>query len=289
MRKIGMLLLLALLPLLASAGHGPGAVRKQIESSMLVTGTIMIGPAGEVVECALDQPDKLPEGVRKFVEGNAARWEFEPVRFDGKPVSARNKMSVRVVARKLEAKGSYEIRLQGASFQPMRVEEGAEVASRQMQPPKYPMTAARAGVMGTVYLVARVGRDGRVADVFPEQVNLKVVASENAMQAWRKVLADSAMRAAKDWEFTPPSKGEHASDEYWSVRVPVDYAFDDTKHAAYGEWEAYVPGPRASIPWQDLRDLPGYSPDTQIAGSVQMVGGEGGLKLLTPLMSPGGT
>lgn len=35
---------------------GPGAVRKTIESSMLLTGTIVVGPEGQVTEYAIDQP-----------------------------------------------------------------------------------------------------------------------------------------------------------------------------------------------------------------------------------------
>ena len=97
----------------------------------------------------------------------------------------------------------------------------------------------------------------------------------------RKVFTDASIKAAEQWKFTPPAKGEDVDESYWTVRVPVDYIIGGRK-AGYGEWEAYVPGPRQSIPWEGLRDMPSFSPDTMVAdGSVYQTGK--GLRLLTPL------
>ena len=68
---------------------GPGAVRKQVESSMLVAGTIDIEKDGSVGGHGLDKPEQLPKGVVAFIGRTVPAWTFEPVVVDGKPVRAR--------------------------------------------------------------------------------------------------------------------------------------------------------------------------------------------------------
>lgn len=272
---------LALMLSFSVTAAGPGAVRKTIESSMLLTGTIVVGVDGQVTEYAIDQPEKVAKGVLDFVGNNVRHWQFEPTLHDGKPATVRNKMSVRVVANKQD-NGDVTVRLGGVSFLPFKVEEGMQVASTKMTPPRYPMGAARAGATGTVYLVVKVGRGGDVQDVFAEQVNLEFVANENIMEQARKIFADASIKAAKQWKFAPPVKGEDMDDAYWTVRVPVDYSMGGGKTHKYGEWKSYVPGPRQQIPWNELHDMPSFSPDTMVAGSGVYQAGKG-LRLLTPL------
>ncbi|HZV37829.1 MAG TPA: energy transducer TonB [Pseudoxanthomonas sp.] len=276
----------------SAAGSGPGAVRKQVEASTLLTGTIVVDERGNVREHAIDQPDKIEKNVLEFVDANVANWKFEPIALDGKPVAVRNKMNIRLVAKK-QQNGNFAIRISGVSFDPFARaatesagSKGMTVTASEggMPPPRYPEVAQRSGVQGTVYLVLQIGRDGNVLDMMPEQVNLKVVTSENAMRQWRDVFAKSAMRAAKDWKFIPPSAGEWVDEPFWSVRVPIDYTFEN-EGRKYGEWDAYVPGPRQQVPWRNWTDSPAFSPDTMVAGRVQQVGGKNGLRLLTPLQN----
>lgn len=275
---LGVLALALAIPAMAA---GPGAVRKTIESSMLLTGTIVVGSEGQVTEYAIDQPEKVAKGVLDFVRGNVTGWTFEPTLLDGKPVSVRNKMSLRIVANKQE-NGDIAVRLGGVNFLPLKVEEGAQVSSVRKSPPKYPIGAARAGATGTVYLIVKVGRDGKVEDVIAEQVNLEFVATENIMEQARKLFADASIQAARQWKYIPPVKGEDVDAPYWSVRVPVQYLMGGSKKPQYGQWESYVPGPRQRIPWEGLRDLPSFSPDTMVAGGDVYQTGKG-LRLLTPL------
>src|SRR5690606_19264913 len=145
------------------------------------------------------------------------------------------------------------------------------------EPPSYPVGAEMAGGKGTVYLVLRIGREGRVEDLFVEQVNLTTLGTEAQMAAVREVLGKAATEAAWKWTFHPPTTGEEVDDDHWTVRVPVEFRLYDDKPAAYGQWEAYLPGPRTTAAWaQD-----DVSPDAIAAGGLQPVGG--GLKLLTPL------
>lgn len=273
---------LALLSFAVSAA-GPGAVRKQIESSMRVTGTIDVSPDGSVRTYSIDEAEKIPKGVLGFIQQNIDEWKFDPVLMEGKPVGVRNKMSLRVVAKKLGG-DEYSIRLQAASFDPLEVETDHEVSSISMSPPKFPVQAARSGVTGTAYLVVKVARDGKVEDVVAEQVNLRIVASENQMGKWRSMLASASIQAAREWNFKAPTAGAQANEEYWVVRVPVDFKFWPD-HTSYGQWEAYVPGPRQHHPWSE-GGVGSGSPEALAAGGVYLIG-SGGLRLLTPLGEQG--
>lgn len=272
--------------LMASMAHagGAGAVRKQLEASMLVTGQITVDQAGRVADYSIDSQDQLPAGVLEFVRANVPGWTFQPQRVNGQPVGARNRMRILLVAKKQDD-GDYLMRLRSATFQPLSELEGYEIDSRDMAPPRYPVGAARAGVGGTVYLILKVGRDGKVQDAFAEQVNLRAVATEGTMDKVRRMFADSALSAARRWSFVPPTKGEQAEAAYWTVRTPVDYYMGHDGEPRYGVWQAYVPGPRQSADWVD-KELAATSPEALAGGSTHLVTKDG-LRLLTPLAQEG--
>lgn len=280
-------LLLALFATSAFA-QGPGAVRKQVEASMLVTGHVLIEPDGSVSGWEIDQRDKLPPAVVGLIEKAADVWRFEPVVVDGRQRKAKARMSLRMVAKKLED-DEYRVSIVSGHFgdEAITPEERQQredsIRSLELKPPSYPVFALEVGARGTVYVVLRIARDGSVADAHAEQVNLRFVGSEQQMKQMRNVLSKSALRAAKDWRFRPPVSGDDVDDEFWYVRVPVDYQFTGQRTPGYGEWDAYVPGPRQVAPWSGLENLDGFDipPDALIAGEVYQVGK--GRKLLTPL------
>lgn len=266
-----------LLTAAAVSAAGPGAVRKQVESSMLVTGRIEIDTQGSVTRYTLDQQDKLPVGVRELLAGSVPSWKFKPVFVDGRTVDASATMSVRLVATKLDD-GNFLVGIRSASFGNGRKGSRERRGKTRMKPPSYPIAAVQAGVAGTVYLLVKVGRDGKVIDVATEQVNLKVVASDPAMTRWRAVLASSAMQGARRWSFDPPAQ-DPGEDGFWVMRVPVAYG---SGPLSYGTWESYVPGPRQRIQWGDENEEGvAFSPDTLQPGGSYLAGS--GLKLLTAL------
>ena len=262
---------------LVAIAAGPAAVRKQVEMSMLVSGTIDIRPDGGVRAHVLDGREALPPGVVKLVDDTLPQWRFEPVLVDGKPVIARTKMSLRVVA-KPQDDGSFTIGIRGYSFGEPAGVPGETVTSARLPPPAYPEAAYRSGIKGTVYLLLRIGRDGKVEEAVTEQVNLTVIGDERRMRLGRELLARAALGKAKSWAFNPPTKGKAADAPFWSVRVPVDFEFTGEKSAGNGEWEAYVPGPQIKPWWVDGDAL--GSPDAMIAGGLYQVGD--GPRLLTP-------
>lgn len=264
-------------------GQGAGGVRKQLEASLLVQGEITVDEQGAIVDYTLKEPDKLPADVVAFICGNLAGWAFDPPTIDGKAVRIRNDMSLLLVAKKVDD-DSFLMRVQAASFYPQSTGEGYEIVRRKMDPPRYPVAAARGGAQGTVYLVLKVGRDGLVQDVIAEQVNLRVVASENMMRQLREMFAEVSINAARKWQFTPPTRGDDVGAEFWSVRVPVDFNMG-TKLPRYGRWVGYIPGPRQKAGWVD-QELAEMSPEAMAAGEPRQLGGEG-LRLRT-LLSQGG-
>ena len=285
MGSVAGLLLTGWLLVAAGAGAAPASVRNQIESSLLVTGTVDIEPDGSVSKVAIEREDRLPPGVVSFVRDAGLQWRFEPVVRDGQAVRARAPMSVRVVAQKVE-KDEYRITLRGASFERYDPEDPERVVSIKMDPPAYPERAWRAGAGGSVYLVLKIGRDGRVQDAVAEQVNLRVAVSEGEMRRLRDELARSALAATGKWSFRVPTRGEAVDAPYWSVRVPVTYTLGtqpiEGKQGAYGKWISYIPGPRQPVPWAQDRDQAGFSPDTLADGGVYMADGRAP-RLLTPL------
>lgn len=260
-----LLLVLAalLVPPSPAGAQSAVAMRKQVEASMLVTGTVDIGADGRVVRHALDHPDSLPPPVVDLLARAVPSLAFEPVVVDGRAVVARARMSVRVVA-KPEGDDMMTITTRGFSFgDPPDVDgkDTSQVSRVEMKPPHYPMTVAAAGGKGDVYVIVKVARDGSVADVHAEQVNLTAIGSAQQMASVRKSLTKAALTAARKWRFAPPTTGDHVDGPFWYVRVPVAFKFrGDALEPKYGQWEAYHPGQWTPAPWS-LPQLAGFTPD----------------------------
>jgi hypothetical protein len=280
-------LLLALSVLLYSClalAAGPNDVRKQAQASLLVTGSIEVTPTGRVKSYDLDQQDKLPLPVVSLLKNNVPAWEFQPVLVDGKPVAARAKMSVRIVAVRLDDQHD-AIHIEGAHFGDSGQIPGETIVRKTSVQPSYPESEIRSKVTGTVYVLLRVGRTGQVEDAVAEQVNLGVYASDRDMKQFRHDLGNAAVKALRHWTFDLPTVGAHVADPYWVARVPVNFNLSVSgmppSRDTYGQWESYIPGPREIVPWLDKGRLVSGSPDAAPAGSVDSL--DQGLQLTTPL------
>lgn len=259
-------------------------VRKQLEASMTLSGIINIGREGQVEGFQLDRREKVAADVAAMVDGTVKGWRFEPVLVDGKPVLARTAVRLRLLAETLTG-NTMQIRVVDANFGSIDNEQtrpSDDVSAAKMRPPAYPERAASIRGQGDVILLVKVGRDGKVADVIAEQTNLAVVAPERTMQMLRDVLAKSSVATARGWTFNPPTTGEYRDREFWTVRVPVRYAFDRNEER-YGRWSAYIPGPRQQAPWKTGEDEKASGTDLLPEGGVYMVGRNDGPRLLTPL------
>ena len=199
---------------------------------------------------------------------------------DGRAANVRTDMSIRVVARKIDA-DNYSVGIRSAGFGARSGKPGERVRSVAMAPPRFPDLAARAGVTGTVYLLVKAGPDGKVIDVVAEQVNLRVIAGERDMERWRRLFAETSLSKARGWLFAPPTEGGEATKDSWVLRVPVAFTLAGPAHAAYGQWESYVPGPRLPNPWQEDSEGTAFNPDVLPPGDAYLAGS--GPVLLTDL------
>lgn len=281
-RMIGLALLMAAL-CIGMTAHADNAseVRKKIESSLLVSGTITISPNGSVVAYTLDSTDALGDVLRAFVEGTIQQWRFEPVHVDGKVVTAKMPMSLRLKATPQDD-GTTSVTIASTHFGSERdVPANEDVRSSKLTPPKYPDAALSLGAKGTVYLIVQVGRNGAVVNVAAEQVNLRVVGTEEEMAAVREQFTDAAVRAAKRWKFKPPTAGVIANKDTWLVRVPVDFVLwgNRPQQAKAAQWDSYVPGPRNfDMPWAEEDLQAAGSPDALSEGGIYPL--QQGAKLL---------
>jgi hypothetical protein len=268
-----------LFALLAPTVLADAQTERALEASMLVSGWIAVAPDGSVQGYTIDQSEKLPQAVINHIQRKVPAWKF---RFD-EPAAAiqRVQMHLRIQATPIDDK-RYGVAIADASFG-NRDGSDTDFISRKDYPSiKYPSQALEAHVSGSVYLVLRVNRQGRVEDVAAEQVNLHTRASEARMRFLREVLADAAIRGVKKWTYNLPTTGKHAADSSWNIIQPVNFTLGPMPRAEddYGKWEVYVPGPRQPVPWLNDAQVD-ISPDTIPAGSISQT--TSSLHLVTPL------
>ncbi|HSD17465.1 MAG TPA: energy transducer TonB [Thermomonas sp.] len=267
-----------------AGGRASKAVREQVESSLQLSGTITIGKDGSVLAHTLDPQAPLGEPLTAFVQKAVAGWRFVPIMVDGQAVNARVPMHLRLVAKRAED-DKVSVTIASSYF---GSNEGMATTdnpgSTRLAPPQYPKVAQRMGGEGTVYLIVQVDRGGKVANVDAEQVNLRVAGTKNEMTRLRDMLTAAAVRAARDWTFTPPTTGETANDDHWLIRVPVDFVLlgPGDKPRKEGGWDTYIPGPRnMGMPWAQEKLKTAGSPDALPGNGAYPL--RQGATLLTPL------
>lgn len=277
MKKAILVALLAIAPMAAQA-----STSRDIESSAIVKGTIVLAKDGTVQSAVIDDEAKYGQPIAEMVRKAALRWRFEPVMRDGAPVVAKSSMHVRVVLKKA-TNGNFVARIKGATFGDSSTDStdtlrGAEVNKKTF--PYYPKAAIRARVEGTVYMALHVDRSGHVTEAVAEQVNLGITGSERILKEYRAILAESALKAARRWSYVIPTTGKLAAQDSWTAHVPVTYYLNELgKPERDRTWETYVPGPFTPAPWVDKPDV--NAADALADDSVQTDGA--GPTLLTPI------
>jgi hypothetical protein len=276
-RSVGWLCCLVLVGLCAVAS---GAPRPRPWASMLVSGFVDINPDGSVRGYTVDQPDKIPPVVRDVIKQTVQGWRFQ-VDVSGK-VIARAKMSLRIVAKPV-GREKFSIGVEGAEFADDAAAAGEQLTERTMFTPEYPKEAIKAGTSATVYVLVRVGRDGKVLEAGAEQVNFTL-----DFPSWKRTRMEDAFARAsvvsiRHCIFNVPTKGPFASSPYWYARIPVDFVlhrWDRSSDVAqgYGAWEPYLPGSRRPLPWVEDQRMVASAPDaipdsglTMLDGQVRLV------------------
>ena len=248
LRSAAFALLLSLCTLIPEA-HAQFTAVKQIESSLLVTGTVDVDAGGRVLGYAVDEPEKLPQGILNMTAGIAPHWQFEAAAKEAQP--ERLKMRLFFVSRKVDAT-SYEVGLRSADFAKAdaSLESRLRIDYSKFIRPHYPKLWETAGVTGTVFLAVRVGRDGRATDVAVRQTNVETLASQAQLRRLREAAERSVLAAAAQWRFLVPTQGPDADQTQWVGQVPIEFSFERAP-PDYGKWRPYVAGPYVPVPWME--------------------------------------
>lgn len=245
----------ALLATFALVAHA--STSRDLESSAVVNGTIVLAKDGTVEAAEIKDEAKYGKPIADMVRKAALQWLFYPVVREGKPVVAKVDMHVRVVLRKTRD-GNYSARIKGATFGDMDKKSTDALRNAERNkgvPPRYPMDAIRAHVQGTVYLALRVDRSGHVTEAVAEQVNLANIGPDSILKQYRDIMAKATLEAAKRWTYKIPTTGRLAGQDSWTAHVPVTFTLDDMRTRTDRVWETYVPGPYTQAPWSDKSDM----------------------------------
>jgi len=231
---------------------------KDIESSAVVSGTIVLAKDGTVQTAVIDDGAKYGQPIADMVRKAALQWRFQPVLRHDEPVVAKSSMHVRVVLKRMPD-GNYRARIKGATFGDSSTDSTDTLHNtgdnKRIQP-QYPMAAIRGRVQGTVYLALRVDRNGHVVEAVAEQVNLGNTGPERILKQYRAILAESALKAARRWSYAIPTTGPLAREDSWTAHVPVNYALNVLGAPKPDRtWVSYVPGPYTPAPWIDKPDM----------------------------------
>lgn len=250
--------MLALVPVAAHAASPASAeqpavpassVAVPVEGFMRLTGRIVVGADRRVSGFAIDRADQVPDEIKAFLSRQAADWrvEFDP---EVAPPTGPVRFSVRLRASPA-GDGQYGLWLDGVHLEEPLPEAQRMLATRKRWP-EYPRAMAKLGASGIVYMLALVGTDGRVEEVFAEQVDLTVAPAdaEEVVQFQLEFMA-SAASAARRWRFRMPAEGPDAGRRQ-ALRIPMVFAMHDRPEAAYGEWEYVVRGVRKSPSWAPM-------------------------------------
>ncbi len=243
-------------------------VRKQAEASMVVTGHIRINGDGGVATLDLDRESALPKEVSDLVRTAVPQWRFAPLSA-AQGTSAAADMELRVVAHP-RPDGNYELSVRSANFGGYNL--AGITKPRPLRRPVYPAALGYSNASASVYLLVRIGLDGKVLNASAEQVDLYVVASEAEMARMRGTFAKSAIDTAKYWRFNPITDRMVNAEKGLTGRVSIDFLASGRRHPGYGRWDAYVPGPRQSVPWLNEADDADSEVSAFVGGRLQISG-----------------
>lgn len=237
--KMFVLSLMLLLAPVANAEEASAIVATEPTYEVSATGEIEIGPTGSVHRYKLDEGQPL--AIERALARSIAKWRFEPVTVDGRPVIAATRIRMRIMAEPT-ASGDYQLRVAGVWF-------GEPEGRHHLTPPSYPMDALGAEIEAQVVLVLKLDERGRVTRRHAERVSLdRPATSERIAEHWRKVFTDASMAAAKRWRFDI-SEIVDGAPVGTSIRIPIAFSIRDGLGNSDNTWNSYVPGPYHPIPW----------------------------------------
>jgi len=205
---------------------------------MEVSGEVGIDGQGKVFDYVI-KTLVTPE-VKQLIDKSVRSWQFEPVINDGKPGYAKVNMRLTLLAKKVDA--GYQLQVERVRFSGSR-------GAVSMQPPRYPLESARAGIMGSVLVAIRIDAAGKVLDAIAVQTtlpyrNLKPKQVEKLGKPFEK----ASVEAAKQWVFDP-ARLEWGDTPETTLIIPVDYTLGDMPDRVRDGWHVEPDSVVRPIPW----------------------------------------
>jgi hypothetical protein len=203
-------------------------------------GDIQIAPDGHVTDYQLKS--KLAPAVADLVDRAVRGWHFEPIVVDGKPVTAKTTMKLRLHGDPAPD-DSYSLSIASVHF--------GVLTRSKLTPPKYPDDAQRVGLGARVVLYIVIDPSGKVVQAAPGQTSLDHRArSEPEAERWRRQFERVSVEAALQWQYEPSEifDGRPARARY--AIAPIDFnLLDRSGKPIVQDWHMYLPGPMHPAPW----------------------------------------
>ena len=223
-----------------------------------VDSMIEIGPEGRIVR--YEPVTELKEPLATRLRTLADSFRFEPVQVDGRPVIARTRMRMHLVA---EPAGDGQLKVSvehvgfpdgeaPASDAPIAADSYVHGVARRT-PISYPDAALRAGVSGRVLVALRLAPDGSVADAaVRESALFSVTGRERVLGPALAVLERGATEAVRRWRFdVRVPEGAVPSAENLTGLINVEYLLDDHPRPRPGIWLHETRSAERAPPWLD--------------------------------------
>jgi hypothetical protein len=224
------------------------ATNGKLEARLIVSGRITVDVHGNVSSYTLDNPEKLPDGIDSLVRQTSQTWRFSPVIVDGVVQNVQARMSLTLVAQKID--GNLQLRLDQATFSSEK--SNLKGVGSKRVPPRYPEVAVRYRTAANTYVAVHVAADGHVIEAFTEQVNFKNDVDPVNRELLRNAFAKASEQAAAQWTFDPPASKPTSADGSWTIEVPIGFNLSvngqDTNPEHNG-WQSYLAGAKTTPPW----------------------------------------
>lgn len=265
-----------------------------VRLAMRVAASVTVNPDGGIARYQVERATALPVGVQKLLGEVIPGWHFPGVATAGLKAPLPTRMSIWLDG---TVTGSHDALVDGHRQQQHTVQVGVRTIDLACPPPHadltfargcdpagavrhwptdqppalpaYPEVARAAQAGGAVHLYLDIDSMGRVMQAAVHAVDLYQISLHP--RAIRKALANAALAAAQDWQFSVPVEGPALLAGHWVVAQSVRFvlADSDAAHVADGEWLAYNPGPVTPVEWAGAGDdAPVRMPDLTVTATA---------------------
>jgi hypothetical protein len=251
-----------------------------------VDSTIEIGPDGRIVR--YEPITELKEPLASRVRAMAESFRFEPVLVDGRPVVARTRMRMHLVARTVEG-GDLAVTVEHVGFPDGEGEQARPadayahgIARRTRM--SYPTDALRLRLSGRVMVALRFDAAGNVVEAVPRESALYgVTGRERALGHALAIFERAAVESVRRWKIdVRVPEGASPRPEDLTASVNIEYLTNEHPRPRPGLWLHESRSRERPLPWLDPM-LANNLPDmADVDDGVHFGAAPARFRLLTP-------